>query len=200
MSSEVRTFALKMPNRGKGRFKGKDHKLHHHTQSVKSACGHQQAPPVLPCAKQLAPKDGYSALLSCVVLCYAMLCYAMLCYATLLYATLCYAMLCYAMLCCAMLCYAVLCCAMLCCAMLCYAVLCCAMLCFAMLQYTKLCYAVLCQDMLCRAVLCHIQPFQVWHVRMCCTTILEGCAGVLKGMQGTSSCNYRLSCMCCSTC
>jgi len=159
-----------MPNRGKGRFKGKDHKLHHHTQSVKSACGHQQTPPVLPCTKQLAPKDGYSALLSCVVLCYAML----------RYATLCYAMLCYAVLCCAM--------------------LCCAMLCFATLQYTKLCYAVLCQDMLCRAVLCHIQPFQVWHVRMCYTTILEGCAGVLKGMQGTSSCNYRLSCMCCSTC
>ena len=147
MSSEVRTFALKMPNRGKGRFKGKDHKLHHHTQSVKSACGHQQAPPVLPCAKQLAPKDGYSALLSCVVLCYAMLCYAMLCYATLRYATLCYAMLRYAMLC-----YAVLCCAMLCCAMLCYAVLCCALLCCSILSYVMLCYVKTCYVEPCSAI------------------------------------------------
>lgn len=81
MSSEVRTFALKMPNRGKGRFKGNDHKLHHHTQSVKSACGHQQPTSLsLMHAKQLAaPQDGYSALLSCLVLCYAIQCQDMLC-------------------------------------------------------------------------------------------------------------------------
>ena len=28
MSSDVSTLALKMPSRGKGRFRGKDHKLH----------------------------------------------------------------------------------------------------------------------------------------------------------------------------
>ena len=87
MSSEVRTFALKMPNRGRGRFKGNDHKLHHHTQSVKSACGQQQTPPDFPCAKQLAPQVDDSAVLSCVVLRYAMLCctavlYAVLCTAS----------------------------------------------------------------------------------------------------------------------
>ncbi len=94
MSSEVRTFALKMPNRGKGRFKGNDHKLHHHTQSVKSACGHQQTPPEL---KTAGTKDGYSTVLCCAVLCcvvlrYAMLCYAMLCYAAVYYAEFCHAM------------------------------------------------------------------------------------------------------------
>ena len=80
MSSGVRTFALKMPNRGRGRFRGNDHKLHHHRQSVTSACGHQQTSPDLHCAKQLAPQDGYCALLSCVALFYAAQYYAVLCY------------------------------------------------------------------------------------------------------------------------
>ena len=35
MSSEVSTLALKMPSSGRGRFSGKDHKLHHRV-TVKS--------------------------------------------------------------------------------------------------------------------------------------------------------------------
>lgn len=78
MSSEVKTFALKMPNRGKGRFKGNDHKLHHHAQSVISMWSPTDSI-TFPYAKQLAPQGDYCALLT--VLCCATLQYTKLCFA-----------------------------------------------------------------------------------------------------------------------
>lgn len=44
MSSDVRTFALKMPSRGSGRLRGKDHRLHHATLMSHITCNTHESP------------------------------------------------------------------------------------------------------------------------------------------------------------